>query len=153
MNLTNLQNLIILISFYKIMIMMKSKISAKIASLFLFVFLFLLCCLFIQWFGKYVHIPCVFHKLTGLLCPGCGMTRSIIAISNGNLLKAIRYNFLIVLLIPLFSIYAFYNIYHLLEHKKLVSLSKFYPQKLTLFFLIFCLVYGIVRNIFKFYQI
>lgn len=128
---------------------MKSMIK-KILTIFFFSFLLFLGWLFVWCFGKYIHIPCVFHEFTGLLCPGCGMTRAFIAISNGNFLQAIYYNFLIIFLIPIFSIYAFYNVYSFFQHRKFVSFSSVYPRNLTIFFLIFCLMYGIVRNFFSF---
>ena len=35
---------------------------------------------------------CWFHRSVGLPCPGCGITRSVIALSHGHWLEAIRYN-------------------------------------------------------------
>jgi hypothetical protein len=35
---------------------------------------------------------CPFRTLTGIPCPGCGMTRSFLAIAKGNLSSAIGYN-------------------------------------------------------------
>jgi len=43
---------------------------------------------------------CLFHRITGLECPGCGMTRAFHAITHGQMLEAIGYNLLSV---PLFS--------------------------------------------------
>jgi len=37
-------------------------------------------------------IPCPFHSVTGIQCPGCGMTRACIALANGDLGDALRYN-------------------------------------------------------------
>lgn len=39
-----------------------------------------------------LHIPCILWFLTGLYCPGCGGTRSIRALLDGNLWLALRYN-------------------------------------------------------------
>lgn len=39
-----------------------------------------------------LHIPCILWFLTGLYCPGCGGTRSIRALLEGNLWLALRYN-------------------------------------------------------------
>ncbi len=44
---------------------------------------------------------CVFHKLTGLHCPGCGMTRAAHATLHGRLGEAFRYNPLGMILLPL----------------------------------------------------
>ena len=35
---------------------------------------------------------CFFHHLTGLDCPGCGLVRSFISLSHGELREAVRYN-------------------------------------------------------------
>lgn len=41
------------------------------------------------------HLPfslCVFRNVTGLPCPGCGMTRGFVAMGHGHLADAWRYN-------------------------------------------------------------
>jgi hypothetical protein len=43
-------------------------------------------------------ILCPFRALTGLLCPGCGMTRAFCALGHGELGRAIRFNALSPLL-------------------------------------------------------
>jgi hypothetical protein len=45
--------------------------------------------------------PCLFHAFTGLYCPGCGATRALHQMANGNLVAALRLNALIVLGLPL----------------------------------------------------
>jgi hypothetical protein len=44
--------------------------------------------------------PCVFHKLTGLHCPGCGATRCVYALLHGDILTAAGKNILAFLAIP-----------------------------------------------------
>lgn len=44
------------------------------------------------------RIPCLFHAATGLLCPGCGTTRSLTALLHGDLPSAFAYNQLIYFL-------------------------------------------------------
>jgi hypothetical protein len=39
---------------------------------------------------------CQFHRLTGLNCPGCGMTRALYALLHGNFSAALRDNALFV---------------------------------------------------------
>jgi hypothetical protein len=43
-------------------------------------------------------ILCPFRALTGLLCPGCGMTRAFCALGHGELMRAIHFNALSPLL-------------------------------------------------------
>lgn len=35
---------------------------------------------------------CFFLKITGFYCPGCGGTRAVISMLNGNFIRAFRYN-------------------------------------------------------------
>ncbi len=43
---------------------------------------------------------CPFHALTGLWCPGCGMTRALHALVHGDLLLALHMNPLGMLMLP-----------------------------------------------------
>lgn len=45
--------------------------------------------------------PCPFHALTGLPCPGCGLTRCALSLWHGSLGLALRYHPLGVLLFAL----------------------------------------------------
>ena len=48
---------------------------------------------------------CVFHRVTGLLCPGCGTLRALHQLLHGHLVAAFRFNALFVLSIPLVGAY------------------------------------------------
>ncbi len=43
-------------------------------------------------------ILCPFRRVTGLLCPGCGMTRAFCALGHGEPLRAVHFNALSPLL-------------------------------------------------------
>lgn len=43
---------------------------------------------------------CLFHKLTGLHCPGCGMTRAAHAMFHGDIAGAFRFNPVGMVLLP-----------------------------------------------------
>ncbi len=43
---------------------------------------------------------CVFHRLTGLNCPGCGMTRAAHATLHGRFAEAFRFNPVGMVLLP-----------------------------------------------------
>jgi hypothetical protein len=44
---------------------------------------------------------CFFRKLTGLECPGCGMTRGTHALLNGRWMEAFRFNPIGMILLPI----------------------------------------------------
>lgn len=45
-------------------------------------------------------LPCIFNKLTGLLCPGCGITRAVLACARLDFGSAFRYNPYVCIVIP-----------------------------------------------------
>jgi hypothetical protein len=46
---------------------------------------------------------CIIKNLTGHNCPGCGMTRAISSASHGHFTQALRYNKLVVIVLPLLA--------------------------------------------------
>ena len=47
-----------------------------------------------------IAIPCIFHLVTGLKCPGCGVTRMCVALMHLDFRSAYEYNQMIFLLSP-----------------------------------------------------
>lgn len=81
-------------------------------------------------------VPCIFNKITGLYCPGCGMTRAINSLMHFKLVEAIKYN-LLSILIPVFL-----GIYLLLEYRQAKKLSK-----IIIYLMIsISIIYGFIRN-------
>jgi hypothetical protein len=52
------------------------------------------------WKGQGVGL-CIFHHVTGLQCPGCGMTRAFHSITHGDIVTAFGFN---IFAVPLFLI-------------------------------------------------
>lgn len=80
--------------------------------------------------------PCIFNKLTGLYCPGCGMTRAVHSIMHFRFKNAFRYNMLIFLTPPLLVLYYFTYTRNKVQSKKILAIT-----------LVLAIVYGIARNI------
>ena len=92
--------------------------------------------LYLIVFLKYkIGIPCLFHEVTGLYCPGCGMTRAMISIIKLDFYQASRFNILIFIVIP------FFIIYFILKDKKTI------PNWIWYVLLSLVILYGILRNI------
>jgi hypothetical protein len=49
---------------------------------------------------------CVFHRVTGLQCPGCGASRAMYSLLHGHLLAALHFNPLFVLALPFLAVSA-----------------------------------------------
>ena len=47
-----------------------------------------------------VGVPCIFHLLTDLYCPGCGITRMFLELFRLDFVAAARYNLLVLCLLP-----------------------------------------------------
>ncbi|MGN0442697.1 MAG: DUF2752 domain-containing protein [Acutalibacteraceae bacterium] len=92
-----------------------------------------------------IGIPCVFHLITGLNCPGCGVSRMIISLINLDFEAAFRYNAALFVLSPVFLILAITII---------VRYIKTGSQKLSrgqsavvITLIVLLLLFGIVRNL------
>lgn len=58
--------------------------------------------LILRWMGR--GLRCPFHTLTGLLCPGCGVSRMCLALLAGDWAGAWRANPALLLLTPVIAV-------------------------------------------------
>jgi hypothetical protein len=91
------------------------------------------------------RIPCLFHELTGLKCPGCGITRMILSLVRLDFASAFRYNPLLFITGPVILGYiVFYEITYILKGCR--------PSKkwdaMIYVVLILVVAYGILRNVY-----
>lgn len=89
---------------------------------------------------RYTHfcIPCFFHTITGLKCPGCGITHLFMCLMEFDFLGALKANAFLFITAPILFV--------LLLSSKLCS-SKSFVKWLSIIYLILLVVWGVVRNI------
>ena len=92
-----------------------------------------------------VGIPCIFHKVTGWQCPGCGMTRAIAQLWKGNIEQALSYNVLCTSVFPILVAYFLYRI--VIYVKGTDSSFKVWEYALLILLWIVTIGYGIARNV------
>lgn len=97
-------------------------------------------------FVSYAHfgIPCMFHIITGLKCPGCGITASLMSILHFDFYSALKYN----MFIPLIIIYILLVFIHTSCHY--IKTGKFHlgsgSNVIDIIFLAVFLLWWILRN-------
>ena len=89
-----------------------------------------------------VYINCPIKEITGLYCPGCGITRMLQAILQLNFYQAFRYNPLLFISLPYFI---FFTIEGIITKKD--PLYNKIPNKILITIIIIFIIYGILRNL------
>lgn len=99
---------------------------------------------FVQDAASTIHIPCIFHWMTALDCPGCGITRSLTAMYLWSPVVSFYFH-------PLGPIFAFMGLFYWLS-LELVNVRRWFDE-LVLFFnahavsaLLIVIAWGIFRN-------
>lgn len=82
-------------------------------------------------------VPCLFHKITHLYCPGCGVTRLLFSLLKLDFYQAFRYNPLIFVVLICYVIYKLINLKY---HFKL-------PKYTVYIVLLVVILFGVLRNI------
>ena len=87
---------------------------------------------------------CTFHQLTGLNCPGCGMTRALYALVHGNFATALRDNALLVFALAGVMIRA---VWVVLRKGTAGTAGDFFPAKFLWPLLVVGLAFTVLRNL------
>lgn len=89
-------------------------------------------------------LQCPFHQLTGLFCPGCGITTACIALLHGDFAGAAAANRGLALALPLLAPFLLFCLWRWLRRRPL-------PAKLVNgaagLFVAYFLVWGVARNL------
>ena len=99
-------------------------------------------CLFTLLTG--IGIPCIFHKLTGLCCPGCGISRYFLCLVRLDFVGALRQNLAVALLLPF---WLFVAVVEFLFNPTWLSKDSTLPRCFTLGSVVLLVVFGILRNL------
>lgn len=98
-----------------------------------------------------IRIPCWVHLITGLYCPGCGISRFFVELSQLHLLTAMRQNFAVAILLPLWCVI---GVIEFIGNPKIFAKGSRLVDMLTWGSVVILVVFGILRNIpgFEFLQ-
>ena len=90
-----------------------------------------------------IHFKCVFRKLFGIFCAGCGTTRMIKSMFTLNFYQAFRYNPFMFILTILGLIYLIYMIIIYIRKEEI----KFPSFKIIIIIVILLFIYMLLRNL------
>ena len=88
-------------------------------------------------------VPCLFHELTGLECPGCGITRMILALSRLDLKAALRANAFLTVTLPYLILLLLHSAYKWIRNEKAGAKA----EAAAVLYCAGLILFGIVRNI------
>ncbi len=89
-------------------------------------------------------IPCPFHTVTGLKCPGCGVSRMFLSLFRLDFASAFRHNAAVLCLLPLMAATAARFVY---VYVKRGTRRDRFADGAVWFMIAALLVFGVLRNI------
>lgn len=112
----------------------------KIRDIIVLIVIFLIYAILIISFD--IGIPCVFYEITGLYCPGCGITRLCLSLFEGDIYQAFRYNPIIFIDLPILFILFVLNIFFK-NNKNIKKIT----DVIIIFLATITIIFGVIRNI------
>lgn len=101
------------------------------------------------WFNPqlYSFFPqCPFYKITGFDCPGCGSQRAVYCVLHGQLLKAVKFNLLLVASLPLLLIHFSHKLYSAIQKKDVRWEVIYHPVTPRVIFIV-VILFWLLRNL------
>lgn len=91
-------------------------------------------------------IPCMFHVVTGLYCPGCGITRMFTALLKLDFTTAIHSNAAVFFALPLFAVFFCRRLVIYIRRGEKPPQNR--AENILLYaFVAVLVIFGIVRNL------
>ena len=94
-------------------------------------------------------LDCPFRKITGLRCPGCGISSMFLALSEGDFSKAFHCNQVLFFMVPLFVLAAIIKVIFM---PRFLSPKSLFYRTTAIVTLVILIGFGILRNIYDFRQ-
>ena len=102
---------------------------------------------YLYFHNPYSHpLPCAFYLITGFYCPGCGAGRACYSILHGEIIAALTYNPLLVIMLPWIGIYIVFRVIDWATTGENHVDRRLNETGLLIIYVVLCL-YGILRNI------
>lgn len=95
--------------------------------------------------------PCIFNRITGFYCPGCGGTRAVMALIHGKFLTSFFYHPLVVYLAGIYVVFMTSNTIQLLSHHRLKIGMKYHDIYVYLMVVVI-IVNWVVQNMIIYLQ-
>jgi hypothetical protein len=103
--------------------------------------------LYLLWLSRTgIGIPCLFHLLTGWKCPGCGITRMILALSRLDFPAAFAANPFLLVTMPFLAAEIFRNFRREQFSGSGAAAVPRWEQILLWIYVAALMVFGVVRN-------
>lgn len=90
-------------------------------------------------------IPCIFHDLYGIYCPGCGLSRMFFAIFELNFYQAFRYNPMWFCSLPFLGAVGLDLLIAFL-YKRETKFTKKIPIAVWVVIMVLFIAFGVARN-------
>lgn len=91
-------------------------------------------------------IPCIFYRITGLQCPGCGVTRMCLSLMRFDFVSAYHYNKLLFIISPVIVFIITQQIYRYIRFNDAKTTKA--QTAILILLVVLLVIWGILRNIF-----